>query len=528
MLVWTPSDEDAYIRAASAEAPPSPYRELANPAWLAVMQSMPLYKNLLIAAFEGDAVMTQALLLHGADPSLADNSSDNPQGLTTPLITAVRLSHLSVVRLLVAYGADVDAKDMDGTLALHAAVIRCADCVEVLMRAGCDPYLESTRGRSAIDLVSRQLQGDQKTIGKSREAVKRLKWLLSKPYVGVVVELGGLVGGAEHNGKLAAVRRYKSEKGRFDLELLESGRRMDVRPSNFVLKRLPVGTQVVTTDFDEPGDNGIRGSVGWSEYEVGADACWLRKHGAWPGGGAAWSFTYWDIPADYEEEGIYELQQEVRQTVHEPQPVTAGFGSEWPATATQILIPMGHLALVPTDLPSVAPSTHTDILNSELVRAVRAAVLDGGGVAAAWRYLAAGADPNTPCTDQSGVVSSPLAAAAAWNNVEMVRLLLDAGASLLKLNEHTTPLIAAAANGSLEVLRLLLAWSADGARLTDVDACPQNFSKTAFHVACQNDHADCAMALVQAGCDMSLTDEHGLNGLDRSGPSRGVCICKNF
>ena len=41
-------------------------------------------------------------------------------------------------------------------------------------------------------------------------ALKRLKWLASKPYVGVVVELAGLVGGAEHNGKRAAPLRYRS------------------------------------------------------------------------------------------------------------------------------------------------------------------------------------------------------------------------------------------------------------------------------------------------------------------------------
>ena len=43
-------------------------------------------------------------------------------------------------------------------------------------------------------------------------AAKRLEALSSKPYMGVVASLTGLVGGAEHNGKLAAVRRYKPEK----------------------------------------------------------------------------------------------------------------------------------------------------------------------------------------------------------------------------------------------------------------------------------------------------------------------------
>jgi hypothetical protein len=76
--------------------------------------------------------------------------------------------------------------------------------------------------------------------------LKRLQALERKPYVGVVVKLAGLVGGAEHNGKLAFVLRALPQKERFELELIESGKRMDVRPANFVSFRLPEGTQVVT------------------------------------------------------------------------------------------------------------------------------------------------------------------------------------------------------------------------------------------------------------------------------------------
>ena len=62
----------------------------------------------------------------------------------------------------------------------------------------------------------------------------------------MIVKLAGLVGGAEHNGKLAFMLRALPQKERFELELIESGKRMDVRPANFVSFRLPEGTQVVT------------------------------------------------------------------------------------------------------------------------------------------------------------------------------------------------------------------------------------------------------------------------------------------
>ena len=76
------------------------------------------------------------------------------------------------------------------------------------------------------------------------------------PYVGVVVKLRGLVGAAKHNAKLAAVLRHLPAKARFELELLESGQRMDVKPANFELVRLPAGTAVATAGLPFTGDPG--------------------------------------------------------------------------------------------------------------------------------------------------------------------------------------------------------------------------------------------------------------------------------
>jgi hypothetical protein len=60
------------------------------------------------------------------------------------------------------------------------------------------------------------------------------------------VKLHGLVGGAEYNGKVAAVRSTSlPARDRFELELLESGERMDVRPANFVLVRLALDAKVI-------------------------------------------------------------------------------------------------------------------------------------------------------------------------------------------------------------------------------------------------------------------------------------------
>jgi hypothetical protein len=327
--------------------------------------------------------------------------------------------------------------------------------VEILMRAGCNTNLKNAAGQTAADMVSARLSGP--------ETVKRVKWLASKPFVGVVVELAGLVGGAEHNGKLAAVRRFKADKQRYELELLESGRRLDVRPANFVLTRLPAGTEVVTAGQDDPMCNGIRGSVGSTltphGFARGDVRCagwdglwgWVRKHGEWP---CEWHASH--------------LARSERQLVPLAEVATRPVGPPWPATAAESLLPLSHLALVTADLPPVPPGTSVEVLTTGLSKAVYEK-----DTVATWRYLAAGADPNAVCPDGGGTFTSPLTMAAAANSVEMVLLLLEAGA-----------------------------------RTSQCAGC----QGTAFHIACWYDCVDCVIALVKAGCDVGAKDATGCTG----------------
>ena len=94
--------------------------------------------------------------------------------------------------------------------------------------------------------------------------------------------------------------------------------------------------------------------------------------------------------------------------------------------------------------------------------------------------------------------------AAVNGRLEVVRLLLDAGADLSLANgAGGTPLMVAAGRGHLEVLRLLL-W-----RGAAVDAVSPGDGWTAFHIACTLNQADCAEALVRAGCDVGLKANNG-------------------
>ena len=116
--------------------------------------------------------------------------------------------------------------------------------------------------------------------------------------------------------------------------------------------------------------------------------------------------------------------------------------------------------------------------------------------------------------------------AAVFNGHEkVVRLLLDRGANpsfahSQELRDATrqqgivcpclgSPLMVSAIEGSLPLLQLLLEAKAE------LDARhPNGFNYTAFHFSCDQGHADCAEALVRAGCDTNALSQNGKTGRD--------------
>jgi ankyrin repeat protein len=148
----------------------------------------------LFAAAQNDHLEAARLLLDGgADPSLGDGDG------STPLTTTALRGHVEVLRLLLARGAAMDTQTASGNTAFHLA---CAanqpKCAEALARAGFDIGIKNNEGRrTGQEIVERSCYKD---------VVRRLRNLVGQPFVGVVVELAGLVGAAEHNGKRATVQ----------------------------------------------------------------------------------------------------------------------------------------------------------------------------------------------------------------------------------------------------------------------------------------------------------------------------------
>jgi hypothetical protein len=114
--------------------------------------------------------------------------------------------HPEVLRLLLTRGAVVDAVDPgNGFMAFHyTCVNNHAKCTEALARTSCDVGLKDGDGKTGRELA--EAQG-------SKEVLRWLRPLARQPFVGVLVELAGLVGAAEHNGKQATVITTRPTRG---------------------------------------------------------------------------------------------------------------------------------------------------------------------------------------------------------------------------------------------------------------------------------------------------------------------------
>ena len=129
---------------------------------------------LLRAARAADLDAVKLLLAAGAHVDLPVATAwRDPVGGITPLMAAAGLKNTSpdtrgklkteaqvveTVKLLIAAGADVNAKDDRGESALHGAVYRgYNDVVRTLIAAGADPYAPNAAGKSAYDVAHEHL-----------------------------------------------------------------------------------------------------------------------------------------------------------------------------------------------------------------------------------------------------------------------------------------------------------------------------------------------------------------------------------
>jgi ankyrin repeat protein len=108
--------------------------------------------DLYSAAFLGDTKATAELIAMGADVN-AKGKTTGPRDITyTPLLVATLLGYKDVAELLIAHGANINARFEDGITPLFVAVIQGRlNVVELLLDKGADVNAAVKDGQTPLD-----------------------------------------------------------------------------------------------------------------------------------------------------------------------------------------------------------------------------------------------------------------------------------------------------------------------------------------------------------------------------------------
>jgi ankyrin repeat protein len=140
------------LTAADFDTPPQPVLRTANALCgmsaqstiqAAMMQGLVRSRTLLDCVRARDVPAVRAKL---AEPDCDPNDA-NPDSVP-PIVFAANAGAPEIIELLIAAGADVNAKDANGIGAIHGAQ---PDCLELLLQGGADPNMLDRYGQSALN-----------------------------------------------------------------------------------------------------------------------------------------------------------------------------------------------------------------------------------------------------------------------------------------------------------------------------------------------------------------------------------------
>ncbi len=511
---------------------------------------------LMLAAGSGHLAVVQALLEAGASihikdrPSLWDEET-GPAGLTA-LVHAVNGQHEAVVDRLLDAGAYVDARDHSGgTALLAAATIGSVPLVERLLAAGADAKVKTRHGQTALKAaaiygnaaLNRLLTRAGMTAQDRKSLADAMNMAIFQGKLDAFDEL--LAAGADINAAnsdgvtpvFSAVMLGKVELAERLLALganpnaAKKGGEAPLHRASMMgyaaLARALIG---VGANVDAAGEWGRTPLLGIA-HEFG------RFMAKVPGGQVACARLLIEAGADLNlrdaegrtalrvaaESGHVELVVILRDAGAD----VAGLceaelrhaSSKGYLDRVQALIRAGadvNAREIPngrTALMSAATAGHTAVVQALIeVGADVLARAHGDYCAlycAVWHshpecvraLVAAGADVNAaPGAPPVSLLSS----AISKRNVDIVRQLLEAGASVTRKDQFGgTALGLAASHEEPEAVRLLLAAGADP------NESPPPFHRTPLHIAAEHGQFEAILLLLVAGADPNLRDKDG-------------------
>ena len=448
-----------------------------------------LSSYLVLAVFGADWDKVKRLLEDGADPSKPvdpDMTLSSEMKGMTPLAMAAMMGHTKILRLLLEYGADIDAvvkqavfKQAEGfTAFLFACETGSLGCVKELLKHGCDHTLTTNAGRTGLQLAQAH---------KHTAVVKRLMKL--RP---VQEDIESAESPPQPDLVLAIFQADQKEVKR----LLEDGADPSKPVEDLDADPLTAAAAVAAYNGPEPAAAVAAAMKGMTPLTIAAMMKYtkilrlLLEYGA-------------DIDAVHDDH------------MHTP----LGFTAFLFACKTGSLGCVKELlkhgcdhTLTTTDgrtgLQLAQKNEHTAVV--KLLMKLRPVQEEQP-------------DTHQPRRQASSLKSEPselstmLFDAIKPGNLSLVRRLLDAGAdpntTEFKLGEATgfTPLMLAAVNGHAKILTLLLQY---GAHIDAAATGEQNYGGySAFHFACDVGCKDCMEVLMKHGCDYTLETFDGMTGM---------------
>eukprot|EP01045_Picozoa_sp_COSAG04_P000282 COSAG04_NODE_6_length_47123_cov_87.347482_5_plen_1442_part_00 len=494
-----------------------------------------------VAYKQGAAV--QLLLDRGANPNLTDS-----HGGGTPLACAAYKGYLSLMRLLLEYKAQIDAPQKNGGTAFHCACLNNKpDCVEALVRAGCDTTVRTKYGETGRDtakrlshtavverlrsLVTEQIKDSSNSMAPTKEAldaqvkVKGDEIRAAKAAQMPKDLIKSLI------GELKALKaQYKAATVEQDANPPHTQQRLFTAAAGDTeeLSRLLDGGCDVDMILEEEMDKTTTALLQALRHEHEPAARLLLDRGANPNLADSGGITPLMQVTVSGSLPLMQLLLKAGAEVDATDPDTGGTVFHIACTTNK---PDCAEALVragsDTSLRCKQGMTGRDIAqaagHSAVLERLRSLETDEQR----WLHAAEENDTEELTRQLDGGFSidvlvdkrrndgevfqlTALCEAILNGQVVAVQLLLDRGANPnLPISDGATPLMHAAAVGSLPIMRLLLEAKAE------VDAASP-LGSTAFHVVCGYNHPDCAAALIRAGCDTSLRDKDGKTGRDHA------------